>query len=142
MNTTIDNWRTQIRKGYLELCILLLIHEKKRLYGFEILELMTTLGLPMKEGTLYPLLNRMTTEGILSAVWETQEAKGHPRKFYSVTDNGKNVLKEMRDEFNHMTEIFNQLLTLSKEGKSHDHAAPIRTLPIRSRQSPRPHLDE
>lgn len=115
MEITIDNWKTQIRKGYLELCILLLITEKQRLYGFEILELMQGLGLPIKEGTLYPLLNRMTTEGTLTSVWETQDTKGHPRKFYSMTEQGKKTLKEMFDEFNHMTTVFNQLQPTERE---------------------------
>lgn len=117
MDGTIDNWRTQIRKGYLELCIILLISEKGRLYGFEILELMSKLGLPMKEGTLYPLLNRMTAEGTLSSVWETQDVKGHPKKFYSMTPKGQETLKGMLDEFDHMTSVFNHLHKTSTAGE-------------------------
>ena len=109
MDPIIENWRTQIRKGYLELCILILILENQRLYGFEILERMTGFGLSMKEGTLYPLLNRMTVDGILASVWETKASKGHPRKFYSITERGKRVLGEMRSEFDRMTAVFNQL---------------------------------
>jgi PadR family transcriptional regulator PadR len=105
----IENWRTQIRKGYLELCILMLIEDKTRLYGFDILDHMEKFGLSIKEGTLYPLLNRMTVDGILGAVWETESLKGHPRKFYSLTKDGKKFLNEMRGEFEKMALIYKQM---------------------------------
>jgi PadR family transcriptional regulator PadR len=105
----LDNWKTQIRKGYLELCLLLLIQRHKRLYGFELLEKLAQADLPLKEGTLYPLLNRMTADGTLHAVWETENLKGHPRKFYSLTKEGTRLLQEMRTEFGRMVEIFEAL---------------------------------
>jgi PadR family transcriptional regulator, regulatory protein PadR len=105
----IDNWKTQIRKGYLELCVLSLIGQRKRLYGFEIVQIMSDLGIPVKEGTLYPILNRMTVEGTLSASWETDNLKGHPRKFYSLTKDGKRVVDDMTNEFERMVQIFKQI---------------------------------
>lgn len=105
----MENWKTQIRKGYLELCILILIQEHKRLYGFDLLERLRQAELNLKEGTLYPMLNRMTTEGTLQAVWETENVKGHPRKFYSLTKEGKSLLEEMKIEFEKMIVIFKQI---------------------------------
>jgi len=109
MSSNIENWKTQIRKGYLELCILALIESESRLYGFDILVHMDKAGIQVKEGTLYPLLNRMTVEGILDAVWETQNVSGHPRKFYSPTKDGKKLLHEMRTEFEKMAQIYKQI---------------------------------
>ena len=106
----LDNFRTQIRKGYLELCILLLIESEERLYGFEILDRMEKAELPVKEGTLYPMLNRMTQEGTLTSVWETENLKGHPRKFYSLTKGGKNLLAGMKEEFEKLSAIYRKLL--------------------------------
>lgn len=106
MGLSSENWRAQIRKGYLELCILLLIRDQQRLYGFEILEQLSQMGLEVKEGTIYPLLNRMTTDGVLGAVWETENLKGHPRKFYSLTREGKKLLEEMNGEFERMVSIY------------------------------------
>ena len=102
----IENWKTQIRKGYLELCILRLIENEGRLYGFEILSRMGKAELPIKEGTLYPLLNRMTEEGTLSSVWETENLKGHPRKFYSLTRDGKKLLSDMQEEFEKLSDVY------------------------------------
>lgn len=104
-----DNWKTQIRKGYLELCILLLIRRHDRLYGFDLLEKLSAIELDVKEGTLYPLLNRMTADGQLQSVWETENVKGHPRKFYALTREGQRTLQDMTVEFQRMVGIFEQL---------------------------------
>ncbi len=109
MGSDLENWKTQIRKGYLELCILSLLQSRKRVYGFELLEILDGIKLPLKEGTLYPMLNRMTLEGTLSAVWETENLKGHPRKFYSLTKEGARMLGEMRDEFEKMAKILKSI---------------------------------
>ena len=106
---TINKWKTQIRKGYIELCVLILIEKKGRLYGFEILDLLKKVDLLVKEGTLYPLLNRMTTDKLLSSVWETKNVSGHPRKFYSLTNKGKDVVDQMKTEFLHLFEVYNSL---------------------------------
>lgn len=78
MQNTLDNWKSQIKKGYLELCILALIDRMGRMYGFELLESLRDLELPLKEGTLYPILNRMTEDGLLQSKWETENLKGIP----------------------------------------------------------------
>lgn len=109
MAEDIENWKTQIRKGYLELCILSLIKKEKRLYGFDLLEKLRAIDLAVKEGTLYPILNRMTEDRILQAVWETENVKGHPRKFYSLTASGAKQLSAMGAEFDKMVGIFREL---------------------------------
>ncbi len=114
MTLDIDNWKAQIKKGYLDLCILLLIQRKNRLYGFDILDLLTQLDLPVKEGTLYPLLNRMTNDGLLSSVWETDKST-HPRKFYSLTKSGKKALQDMQAEFGKLAEVYDKLKGLEEK---------------------------
>jgi PadR family transcriptional regulator len=109
--TNLINWKTQIRKGYLELCLLTLIKKHGRLYGFELLEKLQDAGLHLKEGTLYPMLSRMSNESILATVWETENLKGHPRKFYSLTAKGKMLLDEMHVEFSKIQSIFKKLKT-------------------------------
>ncbi|NUM87973.1 MAG: PadR family transcriptional regulator [Bdellovibrionales bacterium] len=107
----IDNWKTQIRKGYLELCILLLTQKHGRIYGFDLLDKLANLHLPLKEGTLYPILNRMTSDGLLQSTWETEQLKGAPRKFYSLTPSGKQHLARMTEEFEQMISIFQNTQT-------------------------------
>lgn len=109
MVTSIEKWNTQIRKGYLELCILALVQAKGRIYGFEMIEVLTQENLPIKEGTLYPLLNRMTLDKSLNASWDTQNLKGHPRKYYSISSDGEKALNEMRLEFTRMHTVLKRL---------------------------------
>ena len=109
-----DNWKTQIRKGYLELCILQLIKRQGKIYGFDLLEKLSEASLEVKEGTLYPLLNRMSADGLLAAAWETENLKGHPRKFYSLTKAGIRFLEEMNEEFRQMISIYEKIGKPSK----------------------------
>jgi PadR family transcriptional regulator, regulatory protein PadR len=105
----LSNWKTQIRKGYLELCVLALINSHKKLYGFDLIDKLKNLGLQIKEGTLYPLLNRMTKEGVLTSYWETEGNKGHPRKFYSLNKKGIKSLSSMTEEFQSLIDTFKKI---------------------------------
>jgi PadR family transcriptional regulator PadR len=109
MAGSVDNWKTQIRKGYLELCVLLTIRHKKKVYGFDLIEQLSMASLEVKEGTLYPLLNRMNADGLLAANWDMENAKGHPRKFYSLTKEGVVFLVQLEDEFEQMVSIYKKL---------------------------------
>ena len=90
-----NSWQTQLRKGAAELVVLALVG-KGELYGLQILEGSNAAGDLVSEGTLYPLLNRLEREGKLTARWSMTEASGHPRKYYSLTDDGRALLNEMR----------------------------------------------
>jgi PadR family transcriptional regulator PadR len=109
MAGSVENWKTQIRKGYLELCVLLCVRQQKKVYGFDLIERLASSSLEVKEGTLYPLLNRMAADGLLASAWETEGAKGHPRKFYSLTRAGSVFLKQLEDEYLEMVSIFKKL---------------------------------
>ncbi len=114
MQVTLDNWKVQVKKGYLEFCLLLLIRTYQRMYGLELLEKLGSLEMPLKEGTLYPLLNRLCDDGLLHSHWETQNVKGHPRKFYSLTKLGVQTLTDMETEFLRMTDIVLKLQNLTR----------------------------
>lgn len=105
----LQNWKTQIKKGYLELCILSLIHTHETLYGLVLIEELKKINLVVKEGTLYPLLSRMLKDGVLKAKWETEGIKGHPRKFYSLTAYGVRTLEEMKTTFLEMNQILRKV---------------------------------
>lgn len=92
----LEKWRGQMRKGFLELCVLALLDTKPKAYGLDLMEGLGQTGVEVGEGTLYPLLARMTREESLSAEWETPD-RGHPRKYYRLTEAGKKALDAMRD---------------------------------------------
>ncbi len=88
-----DNWSAQLRKGSLELAILASLWDGA-LYGLDILRALEAGGLAVAEGTLYPILNRLRTEGLLASEWRDTGA-GHPRKYYSLTPAGRERTTEM-----------------------------------------------
>jgi PadR family transcriptional regulator PadR len=83
-----DKWEVQLRKGCLELAILASLWGG-RLYALELLRtLEQESDLVITEGTVYPLLSRLRSEGLLDAEWVEAEL-GHPRKYYRLTSNGR-----------------------------------------------------
>ena len=94
-------WRTQLRKGYLELCVLTALGDSNgNSYGFEMLQRLERAGLDINEGTLYPLLNRMHRNKWLDSYWETPEGGGHPRRFYGLSEQGRQLRPQMTAIFN------------------------------------------
>jgi PadR family transcriptional regulator PadR len=92
MDTT--NWQAQLRKGAAELVVLSILGRGER-YGLQILDETSAAGGVVSEGSLYPLLNRLERDGKLAARWNLDEGFNHPRKYYSLTDDGRRLLAEM-----------------------------------------------
>jgi len=93
-----EKWKSQFRKGFLELCVLELLGAGGRSYGLEMMESLRIAGIDISEGTLYPLLMRMTKDGSIASNWETPDV-GHPRKYYSITAPGSALLSDMLEEY-------------------------------------------
>lgn len=85
-----ENTQIQMRKGILEYCILSII-SRGEIYASDIINEMKIAELLVVEGTLYPLLNRLRTNGLLSYEWK-ESTSGPPRKYYSITEEGTAVL--------------------------------------------------
>jgi PadR family transcriptional regulator PadR len=93
-----EKWMAQMRRGSLELCILAILSRGKR-YGYDIVqELAGAEGLVIKEGTIYPLLNRLKGEGLVMAEWQPSP-QGPARKYYTLTEEGRRRLVAMRAEW-------------------------------------------
>ena len=89
----LENTKAQMRKGILEYCILSIL-EKKDAYVAEILEELKNAKLIVVEGTIYPLLTRLKNSDLLEYRWE-ESTGGPPRKYYKLTSNGIDFLKEL-----------------------------------------------
>ena len=91
-----DRWEAQLRKGALEMATLASLWQR-RLYGLEIIRFLERNSrLVLAEGTIYPILSRLKAEGLLTSEWVEAEA-GHPRKYYSLTDAGRQRLRLMAE---------------------------------------------
>jgi PadR family transcriptional regulator PadR len=89
-----DNWDAQLRKGCLELAILASLWAEP-LYGLAILRALASRGgMEVAEGTLYPILNRLRVDGLVSSEWR-DAGTGHPRKYYTLTGTGRAKAREM-----------------------------------------------
>lgn len=98
----LDDWKSQIKRGTLEFCILLMINKKPH-YGYEIInELERWAILAAKESTIYPLLRRLLKEDFLSSFWQETSEGLPPRKYYTITDKGRQYLSAMSDEWNNL----------------------------------------
>jgi len=106
----IENVKSQMRKGMLEYCILLLLQDKAA-YTSDIIGKLKDADLLVVEGTLYPLLTRMKNSGLLKYEWQ-ESTQGPPRKYYALTDLGQQVLGELDKAWN---EISNTVGILKKK---------------------------
>ncbi len=96
-----------MRKGVLEYCILSIIN-KKEVYASDIIFQLKEAELIVVEGTLYPLLTRLKNDGLLSYRWEESKT-GPPRKYYEITDGGKEFLGGLDTSWNDLVEAVNKL---------------------------------
>ncbi len=88
-----ENTQTQMRKGILEYCILSII-SRGETYASDIIEELRIAKLLVVEGTLYPLLTRLKNNGLLVYNWQ-ESTSGPPRKYYQLSDLGKEVLNQL-----------------------------------------------
>ena len=95
----IEDWKSQIRRGTLEFCILLLFAEGNR-YGYEIMSILAKYPIiAAKESTTYPLLRRLEKDGYLRSYWQEATEGLPPRKYYSITDSGKEYVQQISLEW-------------------------------------------
>ena len=90
----IENAQVQMRKGILEFCILHVI-SRGEVYASDMLDELTSARIMVVEGTLYPLLTRLKNAGLLDYKW-VESSSGPPRKYYVLTDDGKQFLDAMQ----------------------------------------------
>lgn len=107
MNT--DNVRAQMRKGVLEYCILCILR-KGDSYVSPMISQLKQAQMIVVEGTLYPLLTRLKNQGYLSYRWE-ESPSGPPRKYYSLTERGKEVLLMMDESWGEIVKTVNYIKT-------------------------------
>ena len=103
-----ENAKAQMRKGVLEFCILSIL-SRGDAYATDILNKLKESELIVVEGTLYPLLSRQKNAGLLSYRWE-ESTQGPPRKYYALTDNGREVLKELETSWRELIDAVDSIL--------------------------------
>ena len=103
---TAAGLQQEFRRG--TLIMLVLSQLKEPTYGYSLVKKLTDHGIPMEANTLYPLMRRLETQGLLKSQWDTTETK--PRKYYVITDEGQQVLDQVKNYWREFTEDVNSLL--------------------------------
>ncbi|HDR90480.1 MAG: PadR family transcriptional regulator [Bacteroidales bacterium] len=98
----VENAKAQMKKGVLEYCILSILSRNSG-YASDIIRELKEARMIVVEGTLYPLLTRQKNAGLLSYRWE-ESTQGPPRKYYELTDKGREFLNELDTAWNELVE--------------------------------------
>ena len=99
-----------MRKGVLEYGILTIIDQQEA-YTSDILDTLKKADLLVVEGTLYPLLSRLKSEGLLSYRWQ-ESTSGPPRKYFTLTEEGKNILSQLKTEWSKINGSIEKICSL------------------------------
>jgi PadR family transcriptional regulator PadR len=105
----LENTKAQMRKGILEYCILSVL-SRSSCYASDIIRELKDARVIVVEGTLYPLLTRQKNAGLLSYRWEESQ-QGPPRKYYELTPDGREYLKDLDNSWNELVESVNLIRT-------------------------------
>ena len=103
----INNAKSQMRKGMLEYCILLLL-KRQAAYANDIIQRLREAEMIVMEGTLYPLLTRLKKDGLLSYEWQ-ESTQGPPRKYYKLTTDGVEALTQLNISWEEIAKTVNFL---------------------------------
>src|SRR5438034_11107456 len=117
-----ETWQEQLLRGSLDLAILLTVSAGPR-YGLAIIQhLETFTDLIVTEGTIYPILGRLTREALLDAYWVEDEAP-HPRKYYRLTRQGAKRLSHMKTEWLSFAEKIDRLMNAASAAEKRTREA-------------------
>ncbi len=92
-----------MRRGILEMCILAIIRQEGASYPSDIIRALKAQDLIVVEGTLYPLLSRLKQGGMLDYTWK-ESRSGPPRKYYSLTEAGKQFLESLIGQWQQLSQ--------------------------------------
>ena len=101
----------ELRRGILVLAALSQLHEAR--YGYALIDELSSRGLEIDQGTLYPLLRRLEDQGLLESEWNVEGSR--PRRYYKISAAGEELLQELIDEWRSLVGVMEGLLFQEKE---------------------------
>ena len=111
----MDNKIKQLRKGIFELIILGVLQGESH-YGYSLIkEIIGDTDFSINEGTIYPILSRLTKEGLIRYDW-VESPQGPPRKYYHLTQEGKVTFETLKKEFDNLVALVNGIQ--ARQGKN------------------------
>jgi PadR family transcriptional regulator PadR len=102
----VENLRLELRRGCLTVAVLAQL--KVEHYGYTLRKALADLGLAIDEGTLYPLLRRLETQGLLVSEWREEDKRN--KRFYKLSPTGRQILKQLLAEWQHLNQSIDRIL--------------------------------
>lgn len=120
--TTVENLTQELRRGSLVLVVLLESDEPN--YGYSLVERLHRRGIAVEQNTLYPLLRRLESQGLLMSSWDTSASR--PRKYYRISEEGRAVAALLHQEWEQLASTIHQIAAQSavvtqQEKQNEDH---------------------
>ena len=103
---SLENLILEMRRGVIVLAVLSQCNQEQ--YGYSLLKSISEKGLEIDQGTLYPLLRRLETQGLLSSSWRLEDAR--PRRYYMISQEGQEILPKLVEEWESMVRMMRHML--------------------------------
>jgi DNA-binding PadR family transcriptional regulator len=101
-----DKLEQELRRGVVVLAVLSQLREDQ--YGYSLRQALAERGMPIEEGTLYPLLRRLEAQGLLESAWRIED--GPPRRYYRLAPAGERLFRELTASWRELNQVMDQLL--------------------------------
>jgi DNA-binding PadR family transcriptional regulator len=105
----VQNMLLELRRGVLSIAVLSQLRHEE--YGYSLLKALSDQGMEIDQSTLYPLLRRLESQGLLQSDWRIVD-EARPRRYYVISPQGRTVLKKLKEEWSAMAETMKQMLGL------------------------------
>jgi len=105
-NELVSSLIVELKRGTLVLSVLSQLHSPE--YGYSLVQKLEKKNVLIEAGTLYPLLRRLEKQKLLTSEWDTSESR--PRKFYVISDVGREVYNRLKNEWKSLSKHLDKLL--------------------------------
>ena len=103
----VQNMLLELRRGILSLAVLSQLGKEE--YGYSLLKALSEQGMEIDQSTLYPLLRRLESQGLLKSDWRIMD-EARPRRYYVISTQGREVLAKLKKEWSAMAETIQRML--------------------------------
>ncbi|MBN1810984.1 MAG: helix-turn-helix transcriptional regulator [Anaerolineae bacterium] len=110
MADPVENLISELRRGTLVLTVLSQLDQKQ--YGYSLSQSLAEQGVKIDQSTLYPLLRRLEKQDLLESEWSVEES--HPRRYYVLSETGREVLGTLKQEWFALSDALNRMLGKDK----------------------------
>ena len=116
----LENLRSELRRGSLIVAVLAELRQEQ--YGYTLRKSLEEHGISMDEGTLYPLLRRLESQGLLASEWREQNKRN--KRFYRLSPQGEVILTELLLDWENLSQSLRAVLQQSQTGSAPESGAP------------------